>query len=112
MICDFVLNVFVNFTFYLIIFFISGPEDVLMNVPDGLYQQSVTLIAQMHPPIEAGPRTIWGLPIIVWGIIVGCFIIIVIAILVLVFCCWLLPRRSKLLSPTLCPRNTSGEINV
>ncbi|XP_055382457.1 probable transcription-associated protein 1 [Condylostylus longicornis] len=82
---------------------VPGPDDILIyNSSDGLYQQSVTLTARMWPPVEQGPPTtlFWGLPPIIWGIIIG-FLIIVLVILAGVFICfWLLPRKHKFLSPT------------
>lgn len=68
------------------------------------HQQSVTLTARMWPPaIEAGPtNTVWGLPTLVWGILIGCSILAVLALAALFLCCWLLPRSRKFLSPTRC----------
>ncbi len=78
---------------------ISGPNHVL-NTSTGLYQQSVTLTARMWPPIEAGsPKIIWGLPVVVWSIIIG-FVIIIFILASILLCCWLLPRHRKILSPT------------
>ncbi|CAD7088565.1 unnamed protein product [Hermetia illucens] len=81
---------------------LEGPEDVLIyNTSSGLYHQSVTLTARMWPPIEAGPpSTVWGLPAIVWGILIGCLVIVLLVLATLFFCCWLLPRKRKFLSPT------------
>ena len=80
-----------------------GPEDILIyNSSDGVYQHSVTLTARMWPPIEATPEnsSIWGLPTIFWGILIGFVIIIVISLITIFLCCWLLPRKRKFLSPT------------
>ncbi|GAB0086918.1 G-box-binding factor-like [Sergentomyia squamirostris] len=81
-----------------------GPEDVSIQRPsEGIYQQSVTLTARMWPPVEAGPqRTVWGLPAIVWGVVIGCTIVGVLVLATLFFCCWLLPRSRKFLSPSRC----------
>lgn len=81
----------------------AGPEDVTFaphHSPNGLYQQSVTLTARMWPPIEAGsPRIVFGLPIVVWCILLGCLLLVVLVLLALLLCFWLVPRRRKLLSP-------------
>lgn len=78
---------------------ILGPNNVL-NTSTGLYQQSVTLTARMWPPIEAGsPKIIWGLPVVIWSIIIG-FVVIIFILASLFLCCWLLPRHRKILSPT------------
>ncbi|KAG4071844.1 hypothetical protein HA402_006005 [Bradysia odoriphaga] len=78
---------------------LSGPNNVL-NTSTGLYQQSVTLTARMWPPIEAGsPKIIWGLPVVIWSIIIG-FIVVAFILASLLLCCWLLPRHRKILSPT------------
>lgn len=91
--------------------FCKGPDDIPLQYSNGLYQQSVTLTARMWPPIEAGsPKTFWGLPAIIWGFI-ACAILLVILILAALFvCCWLLPRRRKILSPNRfnTPTNASG----
>lgn len=87
-----------NLFIYLFLF-ILGPSNVL-NTSTGLYQQSVTLTARMWPPIEAGsPKIIWGLPVVIWSIIIG-FIVIIFILASLFLCCWLLPRHRKILSPT------------
>ncbi|XP_059608221.1 uncharacterized protein LOC132256057 [Phlebotomus argentipes] len=81
-----------------------GPEDVSVRLPSqGIYQQSVTLTARMWPPVEAGPqRTVWGLPAVVWGVVIGCTVVGVLVLATLFFCCWLLPRSRKFLSPSRC----------
>ncbi|XP_055700476.1 uncharacterized protein LOC129800235, partial [Phlebotomus papatasi] len=81
-----------------------GPEDVTIRRPsEGIYQQSVTLTARMWPPVEAGPqRTVWGLPAVVWGVVIGCTVVGVLVLATLFFCCWLLPRSRKFLSPSRC----------
>lgn len=72
----------------------------MLNTSTGLYQQSVTLTARMWPPIEAGsPKIIWNLPVVIWSLIIG-FVVIIIILASLFFCCWLLPRHRKILSPT------------
>jgi len=56
------------------------------------------------PPIEAvGPQyktNIWGLPALIWGIIIVTIIIILLILATLFICCWLIPNRRKFLSPT------------
>uniref|UniRef100_A0A1B0CMP8 Uncharacterized protein n=1 Tax=Lutzomyia longipalpis TaxID=7200 RepID=A0A1B0CMP8_LUTLO len=91
-----------------------GPDDVSISRPsEGIYQQSVTLTARMWPPVEAGPqRTVWGLPAVVWGVVIGCTVVGVLVVATLFFCCWLLPRSRKFLSPSRCGAavtTTSGE---
>ncbi|KAJ6645562.1 hypothetical protein Bhyg_00768, partial [Pseudolycoriella hygida] len=76
---------------------LSGPSNVL-NTSTGLYQQSVTLTARMYPPIEADSPKIIS-PVIIWSIIIG-VVLIVLILATLFFCCWLLPRHKKILSPT------------
>lgn len=99
-------NIFVNI--------ISGPEDIAVFPPNGIYQQSVTLIARMWPPVEAGPSTtrLWGIPAVFWGIFIGCAIVLILVLATLFFCCWLLPKRRKILSPTrYTNNNTQGKQN-
>lgn len=83
---------------------ISGPEDVeIRRFSDGLFhQQSVTLTARMWPPVEAGPpsNTVWGLPTLAWGILIGCTVLAILTLATFFLCCWLLPRSRKFLSPT------------
>lgn len=93
----------------------AGPEDVTIDYrsPNGLYQQSVTLTARMWPPIEAGsPKIVWGLPVVVWCILLGCLLLVVLVLLALLLCYWLVPRRRKLLSPTRFNRSGIGGIGV
>lgn len=84
--------------------YFAGPEDVTFNLTghDGLYQQSVTLTARMWPPIKAGaPQLYWGLPAIVWCLLIGCLLVFLIILVSLSLCCWLLPhRRPKILTPS------------
>lgn len=79
-----------------------GPEDI--NDSE-LYQWSVTLTAQMWPPIES---RFLGLPQIVWwGILSGCIIVFVILVFLTFLFCWLLPRRRQKKLETV-TRDTAG----
>lgn len=63
----------------------------------------------MWPPIEAGsPKIVWGLPVVVWCILLGCLLLVVLILLALLLCFWLVPRRRKLLSPTRFARPSAG----
>lgn len=80
--------------------FFAGPDDINQS-KNGLYQWSVTLTARMWPPIEVGSPTLFGLPIVIWGILTGCLIVLLIALLLLFLFCWFLPRRrQKLINST------------
>lgn len=83
--------------------FSPDPEDAL-NLPKGVtYQQSVTMVAQLFPAIKAEPSNIiWGLPTLVWGILIGCSVLAVLSLTTVFLCCWLIPRSRKFLSPTRC----------
>lgn len=95
----------------------AGPEDVhIRRLDNGLFdQQSVTLTASMHhpPAVEAaGPatNTIWGLPTLAWGILIGCSLLAVLSLATLFLCCWLFPRSRKFLSPTRCSSSARTQI--
>ncbi|KAL9696815.1 hypothetical protein quinque_000256 [Culex quinquefasciatus] len=78
---------------------LPGPEDVLLfNSTNGLYQQSVTLTARMYPIEATAAKSIWGLPTLIWGILIGTIVILIVILATLFFCCWLQPRTRKLLS--------------
>nr|XP_029730053.1 BMP-2-inducible protein kinase-like [Aedes albopictus]XP_029730057.1 BMP-2-inducible protein kinase-like [Aedes albopictus]XP_029730063.1 BMP-2-inducible protein kinase-like [Aedes albopictus]XP_029730067.1 BMP-2-inducible protein kinase-like [Aedes albopictus]XP_029730072.1 BMP-2-inducible protein kinase-like [Aedes albopictus]XP_029730078.1 BMP-2-inducible protein kinase-like [Aedes albopictus]XP_029730082.1 BMP-2-inducible protein kinase-like [Aedes albopictus]XP_029730084.1 BMP-2-indu len=78
---------------------LPGPEDVLLfNSSNGLYQQSVTLTARMYPIEATAAKSIWGLPTLIWGILIGTIVILIVILATLFFCCWLQPRTRKLLS--------------
>ncbi|XP_062534420.1 G-box-binding factor-like isoform X2 [Armigeres subalbatus] len=78
---------------------LPGPEDVLLfNSSNGLYQQSVTLTARMYPIEATAAKSIWGLPTLIWGILIGTIVILIVILATLFFCCWLQPRSRKLLS--------------
>ncbi|XP_021710957.1 probable basic-leucine zipper transcription factor P [Aedes aegypti] len=78
---------------------LPGPEDVLLfNSSNGLYQQSVTLTARMYPIEATVAKSIWGLPTLIWGILIGTIVILIVILATLFFCCWLQPRTRKLLS--------------
>lgn len=75
-------------------FDILGPEDITRH-ENGLYQWSVTLKAQMWPPVEAStPKTLLGLSSNAWWtILVVCIIIALLCICAIIFYRWLLPRH-------------------
>lgn len=75
---------------------VPGPEDI-SRYENGLYQWSVTLKAQMWPPIEAdSAKSLLGLSTKAWwAILAGCIIIILLCICAAVLYCWLLPRHRK-----------------
>lgn len=76
-----------------------GPEDVLLlNTTTGLYQQSVTLTARMYPIEATAAKSIWGLPTLIWGILIGTVVILILILATLFFCCWVQPRTRKLLN--------------
>lgn len=78
---------------------LPGPEDVLLlNTTTGLYQQSVTLTARMYPIEATAAKSIWGLPTLIWGILIGTVVILLLILATLFFCCWLQPRTRKLLN--------------
>uniref|UniRef100_A0A182IKD2 Uncharacterized protein n=1 Tax=Anopheles atroparvus TaxID=41427 RepID=A0A182IKD2_ANOAO len=78
---------------------LPGPEDVLLlNTTTGLYQQSVTLTARMYPIEATAAKSIWGLPTLIWGILIGTVVILILILATLFFCCWLQPRTRKLLN--------------
>lgn len=72
----------------------------MINTTHGVYQQSVTLTARMYP-IEAviDDKSIWGIPAIIWGVIIGFGLILIIILATLFFCCWLQPRSRKTQTP-------------
>lgn len=88
--------------------YITGPEDI-SRYENGLYQWSVTLKAQMWPPIEADSTGILlGLSSKVWwAILAGCIIIVLLCICAAIFYCWLLPRHRKQIRSTI-DQNTSA----
>uniref|UniRef100_A0A182N6B9 Uncharacterized protein n=1 Tax=Anopheles dirus TaxID=7168 RepID=A0A182N6B9_9DIPT len=78
---------------------LPGPEDVLLlNTTTGLYQQSVTLTARMYPIEATAAKSIWGLPTLIWGILIGTVVILLLILATLFFCCWVQPRTRKLLN--------------
>ncbi|XP_058824194.1 G-box-binding factor-like [Topomyia yanbarensis] len=78
---------------------LPGPEDVLLfNSSNGLYQQSVTLTARMYPIEATAAKSIWGLPTLIWAILIGTIVILIVILATLFFCCWLQPRTRKLLA--------------
>uniref|UniRef100_A0A182MQX8 Uncharacterized protein n=1 Tax=Anopheles culicifacies TaxID=139723 RepID=A0A182MQX8_9DIPT len=78
---------------------LPGPEDVLLfNTTTGLYQQSVTLTARMYPIEATAAKSIWGLPTLIWGILIGTVVILILILATLFFCCWVQPRTRKLLN--------------
>ncbi|XP_058454530.1 G-box-binding factor-like isoform X1 [Malaya genurostris] len=78
---------------------LPGPEDVqLFNSSNGLYQQSVTLTARMYPIEATAAKSIWGLPTLIWAILIGTIVILLVILATLFFCCWLQPRTRKLLA--------------
>uniref|UniRef100_A0A182PZX2 Uncharacterized protein n=1 Tax=Anopheles farauti TaxID=69004 RepID=A0A182PZX2_9DIPT len=80
---------------------LPGPEDVLLlNTTTGLYQQSVTLTARMYPIEATAAKSIWGLPTLIWGILIGTVVILLLILATLFFCCWVQPRTRKLLNST------------
>ncbi|XP_055544855.1 G-box-binding factor-like isoform X1 [Wyeomyia smithii] len=80
---------------------LPGPEDVLLfNSTNGLYQQSVTLTARMYPIEATAAKSIWGLPTLIWAILIGTIVILIVILATLFFCCWLQPRTRKLLGST------------
>ncbi|XP_055607414.1 G-box-binding factor-like isoform X2 [Uranotaenia lowii] len=78
---------------------LPGPEDVLLfNSTNGLYQQSVTLTARMYPIEATAAKSFWGLPTLIWAILIGTIVILIVILATLFFCCWLQPRTRKLLA--------------
>ncbi|KAL1374094.1 hypothetical protein pipiens_018280, partial [Culex pipiens pipiens] len=59
---------------------------------------SVTLTARMYPIEATAAKSIWGLPTLIWGILIGTIVILIVILATLFFCCWLQPRTRKLLS--------------
>ena len=85
--------------FEIVFFLLAGPEDILIvNKTNGIYKQSVTLTARMYP-IEANVNSsIWGLPALIWGLLLGTIVILLLILATLFFCCWLQPKTRKLLN--------------
>ncbi|XP_058055612.1 G-box-binding factor-like [Anopheles bellator] len=86
-----------------------GPEDVLLlNTTTGLYQQSVTLTARMYPIEATAAKSIWGLPTLIWAVLIGTVVILLLILATLFFCCWLQPRTRKLLNSSYYTTTTSA----
>ncbi|XP_052863166.1 G-box-binding factor-like [Anopheles cruzii] len=85
-----------------------GPEDVLLlNTTTGLYQQSVTLTARMYPIEATAAKSIWGLPTLIWAVLIGTIVVLLLILATLFFCCWLQPRTRKLLNSSYYTTTTS-----